>query len=118
VVEKGSNQVIGYCGLGGPEFDRTLTEVFYSIDHPFWGQGYATETTKALLHYGFEDLNLSKIIGFAEKRNLASIRVLEKAGLERKGIISGLEAQYDYYNDEIYFELNRNEWMHQSQALR
>jgi len=110
VVEKNSNQVIGYCGIGGPEFDRTLTEVFYSIEHPFWGQGYATETTKALLHYGFEHLNLKKIVGFAEKRNLASLRVLEKAGLIRKGVISGMQAQYDYFNDEIYFELNKNEW--------
>jgi [ribosomal protein S5]-alanine N-acetyltransferase len=111
VVEKESNQVIGYCGLGGPEFDRTLTEVFYSIDYPFWGQGYATETTKALLRYGFEHLNLNQIIGFAEKRNLASLRVLEKSGLKRKGFISGLQAQYDYFNDEIYFELSKEEWM-------
>lgn len=111
VVEKCSNQVIGYCGLGGPEFDRTLTEVFYSIDHPYWGKGFATETTKALLYYGFNQLDLSKIVGFAEKDNVASLRVLEKAGLKRKGSISGLLTQHDYFNGECYFELEKEEWV-------
>jgi ribosomal-protein-alanine N-acetyltransferase len=111
VVEKCSNQVIGYCGLGGPEFNRTLTEVFYSIDQPYWGKGYATETTKALLNYGFVQLDLNKIVGFAEKDNIASLRVLEKAGLKRKGLISGLQKHYDYFNGECYFELDKNEWL-------
>jgi [ribosomal protein S5]-alanine N-acetyltransferase len=111
VVEKSSNQVIGYCGLGGPEFDRTLTEVFYSIDQPCWGKGYATETSLALLQYGFGQLNLSKIVGFAEKENLASLRVLEKAGLKRKGSISGLQENHEYFNGECYFELDKNEWL-------
>jgi ribosomal-protein-alanine N-acetyltransferase len=113
VVEKCSNQVIGYCGLGGPEFDRTLTEVFYSIDHPYWGKGYATETTTALLHYGFEQLDLNKIVGFAEKENLASLRVLEKSGLKRISSISGLRFQHDYFNGECFFELDKNDWVNQ-----
>lgn len=113
VVERDSNQVIGYCGLGGPEFDRTLTEVFYSIDKPFWGKGYATEVAKALLQYGFDHLNLDKIIGFADERNKASLRVLEKAGMTRTGIISGLQTQHDYFNGEIRFELSRGEWVDQ-----
>jgi ribosomal-protein-alanine N-acetyltransferase len=110
VVERSSMQVIGYCGLGGPEFDRTLTEVFYSIDFEYWGKGYATETANALLEYGFNDLKLEKIVGFAEENNIASLRVLEKAGLKRKKTISGLSEQYEYFNGECFYELDRHEW--------
>ena len=117
VVEKASNQVIGYCGLGGPEFDRTLTEVFYSIDQPFWGNGYATETTLALLQYGFEQLDLDKIVGFAEKENLASLRVLEKAGLRRNGSLSGLQENHDYFNGECFYELSKEEWLNYQQGV-
>lgn len=109
-TETQSNNVIGYCGLGGPEFDRTLTEVFYSIDYPYWGKGYATETTKALLEYGFKELMLDKIVGFADKDNIASLRVLEKAGLQRIGIISGLEEQYEYFNGECLYQIDKISW--------
>lgn len=110
VVESASDKVNGYCGLGGPEFDRTLTEVFYSIDCPCWGKGYATETTKALLKYGFTNLNLNKIVGFADKDNIASIRVLEKAGLERIGNITGLPEENKYFNGECLFQIEKFSW--------
>jgi ribosomal-protein-alanine N-acetyltransferase len=110
VVEAQSNNVIGYCGLGGPEFDRTLTEVFYGIEYSYWGKGYATETTKALLEYGFINLMLDKIVGFADKDNIASLRVLEKAGLKRIGIISGLEEKYKYFNGECLYQIDKISW--------
>jgi len=110
VVERNSMEVIGYCGLGGPEFDRTITELFYSIDVDHWGRGYATETANALLKYGFNELNLDKIVGFAEEDNIASLRVLEKVGLKRKKSISGLSEQYEYFNGECFYELSRIEW--------
>ena len=45
-------------------------------------KGYATESAKECLTYGFENLKLKKIIGRAMKDNIGSIKVLEKIGLE------------------------------------
>jgi hypothetical protein len=50
-------------------------------------------------------------VGFAEQDNTASLRVLEKAGLIRKGFISGLESPFAYFNNECYFELMKDEWV-------
>jgi RimJ/RimL family protein N-acetyltransferase len=47
-----------------------------------WGKGYATEAAFACLKYGFEKLHLPRIIGRAMPQNLASIRVLEKCGMQ------------------------------------
>ena len=48
----------------------------------YWNKGYATESSKACLSYGINELKMTEILGRAMKENKASIRVLEKIGLE------------------------------------
>lgn len=47
----------------------------------FWNKGFATESALACLHFGFNNLNLNKIIGRGLKENTTSINVLEKIGM-------------------------------------
>jgi RimJ/RimL family protein N-acetyltransferase len=60
-------------------------EVGYRLVHRAWGQGFATEGATALVHYGFDDLGLQRIIGVTHPDNVASQRVLVKAGLVDSG---------------------------------
>ena len=60
-------------------------EVGYRLLHDAWGQGFATEGATALVHYGFDTLGLYRIIGLTHKDNVASQRVLTKAGLTYRG---------------------------------
>lgn len=87
VIEKESGQFIGWGGL------KFITETcnnqinYYDLGYRFikryWGKGYATETAKASLKYGFQMLNVPKIIAIADVENNSSIKVLEKAGLRK-----------------------------------
>ena len=74
-------EFIGWCGL------KYLTEtnevdLGYRFKKNFWGNGYATEAARACIKYGFAMLNLGRIVGRALPANLASIKVLEKSGME------------------------------------
>jgi len=60
----------------GPEI-----EVGYHVAVPHWGNGYATEIARGAVHYGFDNLRLDEIYGVIVPENIASRRVLEKAGL-------------------------------------
>lgn len=60
-------------------------EVGYRLMHRAWGQGFATEGATALVRFGFDDLGLHRIIGVTHKDNVASQRVLMKAGLLDRG---------------------------------
>ena len=60
-------------------------EVGYRLLHRAWGKGFATEGATALVHFGFDDLGLHRIIGVTHPDNVASQRVLMKAGLEDCG---------------------------------
>lgn len=79
VVLKEENKFIGFSGLKYlPEFD--LVDLGYRFHRDYWGKGFATESGKASLAFGFEELKLSKIIGMVLPENKASIHVLEKLG--------------------------------------
>lgn len=82
---KESHQLIGMIGLGRKEFEADFTpcvDVGYRLHPNFWNQGFATEGTIACLEYGFQALELSKIVSICPKINTASWKVMEKAGMQ------------------------------------
>ena len=78
---KQEKKFIGWAGLAYlPEFDEV--DLGYRFFPHYWGMGFATEASRAILNYGFEQLKLPRIIAIAMKENKASIRVMEKVGME------------------------------------
>jgi len=79
-VYKPDNRVIGFAGLKYlPEINET--DIGYRFLPEYWGKGIATEVSKPLIKYGFEQLLLDKIVGVAMPDNRASWHVLEKIGM-------------------------------------
>jgi len=58
------------------------TDIGFRFFEEEWNKGYATESAIACINYGFEKLNLKRIVGRAMKENTGSIKVLEKIGLK------------------------------------
>ena len=81
VVERASDRLVGHAGLRYlPEMNGE-TEILYMLERGVWGRGYATEAAIASRDYAFDVLALPRVMGMALLDNIASIRVLEKAGL-------------------------------------
>ena len=73
-------EFIGWCGLKNrPE--RNEIDLGYRFLKTAWSKGYATEAAFGCIKYGFEKLNLQRIIGRAMPDNIGSLRVLEKCGM-------------------------------------
>lgn len=85
IVERETGEFIGLFGLklGSKKYKRA--EVWYKIHIDFWNKGFATETLKAVISFGFNKLKLHRIQAGCAVENLASIKVLEKAGMIREG---------------------------------
>src|SRR5260370_18531316 len=73
ICEKGSDEPLGIGSLGWFE---TEIEVAYMLTPTVWGRGYATEAASACLTYGFEKLQLDRIIGGTQEANRRSQHVL------------------------------------------
>jgi RimJ/RimL family protein N-acetyltransferase len=80
LIEKQSGKFAGWCGLWELKENGEI-EVGYAIAREFWGKGYASESAEAFLEYGFNKLNLQKIVAVARPENTASRRVMEKIGM-------------------------------------
>lgn len=78
-VLKSTGDVIGFTGLKHLE-EFGEVDLGYRFFKEHWGQGLATEASRAVLAYGFDRLGLERIAAFADIENKASIRVLEKLG--------------------------------------
>jgi RimJ/RimL family protein N-acetyltransferase len=83
VRERASGALIGDAGLYRTPAGEV--ELGYTLGYGWWGRGYATEAARAWLDAAFGPLGLDEVVALAEPANRASLRVLEKAGMQRAG---------------------------------
>lgn len=108
VVDKYSNECVGWAGLkyiGEPINNRrNFYELGYRFKQKHWGKGFATESCRAILDYGFKNLPIQEIYAITHPQNLNSMNVLQKLGFEFK-------TTFDYDGDPTnWFELTKNNW--------
>jgi RimJ/RimL family protein N-acetyltransferase len=106
-------QVIGRAIL---DVDRTNVTgaLGYGVARSCWGRGIASEAARAVVDYGFEVFNLAKVWARADPRNVASVRILEKLGMEREGLLREHLLIRGERVDRAYYGILRAEW----EALR
>jgi len=79
--DRATGIVMGFCGLVHPN-GQAEPEIKYAFLRSHWNRGYATEAAVGLLHYGGRRHGLSHIIATTAPENVASHRVLLKAGMK------------------------------------
>lgn len=100
VCSKCSGKLVGYGGLFGIDSDNSRAEIGYGFLKEHWGKGYASSIVGFITNYGFTELKLHRIFGLVDPQNMASIRVLEKNGYTKEGIMSDY-----YYARGRYFDM-------------
>lgn len=89
-----------FIGLGMiitlPDSDEI--EIGYRLDPKFWRQGYGTEIARRFLRYGFEVLELEKIVAVTDQENIGSQSVLRKAGMPYVGLKPAYGAECSYFS--------------------
>src|SRR3954464_12177743 len=106
IVRKSDAQVVGTCLLKRlPDAEQKPTEdieVGWHLARAYWGNGYATESARGAIAYGFETLRLALIFAVVNPANTASIRVTERLGMAPLGKTN------KYYGIELQlFEIGR-----------
>lgn len=100
VIDKSNGDFLGWCGLKySPDLDEV--DLGFRFFRKYWNQGYATETAKACIDYGFNQLQLTKIVGRAMKLNVGSVKVLEKIGMTFVG-------QFEFHlHDGVLYQIEK-----------
>ena len=109
VVRKADNKLLGEgILLDVPE----KPEIGWLIDKHFWGQGYGTDVGCALLKYGFDVLNLRRIIAACHADNHASYRLMEKIGMRREAHFVKEKLYGADWCDRFQYAILQEEWGH------
>ena len=105
VVDKTSGRLIGNCGVRKPAPDALAAELGYELAPDHWGHGYATEAARALIAFGFNDLRLQRISAHCIAENVASVRVLQRLGMQQEARLSDKESFKGRSWDVLVFAL-------------
>lgn len=88
VEDKQTGDFLGQCGIVPQEVDNVIEmEIGYLFAKRVWGNGYATEAAITCKKYGFEQLNLKKMVSLPNVNNLPSARVAERIGMKAEKTI-------------------------------
>jgi ribosomal-protein-alanine N-acetyltransferase len=85
-------------------------ELGYWIGVPFWGRGYATEATRAVIQFGLERMKLNRIHAAHLTRNPASGRVMIKVGMTFEGVLRQHILKWGQFEDVAKYSILRSEY--------
>lgn len=101
--------VLGTIGLWKFDFESRRGEVGYMLNQRYQAKGFMSEALNRVLIYGFDELNLHSIEARVDDENLASIKVVEKAGFIREGLLrENVLNKGQFRSDIIYSLLKKN----------
>ncbi len=84
IVRRQDEQLLGMVTLRMGAFKADLG---YVLARRFWGQGYTTEAVKAVADWAIAQPEIHRVWATCDVDNLASARVMEKAGMQREGLL-------------------------------
>lgn len=101
--------LVGTIGLT-VEASHRRAELGYMFGKRQWNKGYATESSRVMVRYGFEVLGLHRIHAGHWGWNAASGRVLEKIGMRREGLLRRHFVRFGAVQDSVQYGMVRSEF--------
>lgn len=111
ITLKETDECIGQIAYFLVDDHNHFAEIEYCIGSLFQRKGLATEATKAVIQYGFDQINLHKVQICHKSINLPSRKVIEKCGFTYEGTLRDFFYQDGKYIDRLYYSMLRDEFM-------
>lgn len=110
IIEAKEQEAIGYMYL---DLDWVNKKAQLSIaigEIDYWGQGFGTDAVRTALNYCFNELNLNKVYLYVFEFNRAALRLYEKCGFKKEGLIRQDYLIHGKYEDRIIMGLLKTEF--------
>lgn len=103
VIERKTNDLVGAVALTIDSQRHRRAELGYLLRRDRWGQGLASEASRLVVDFGFEDLGVHRVWAVCDPRNAASVGVLRKLGMQREGLLrDDLLIAGEWRDSELY----------------
>jgi RimJ/RimL family protein N-acetyltransferase len=110
VERKEDGEVLGTCTMFSIHRASMRAELGYCLRSPYWGQGYMGEALAALIDFAFGSLELRRLEADVDPGNAASLRILERMGFVREGLLRERWDVGGQIGDTAFLGLLAREW--------
>lgn len=111
-----TNRLIGHISLYAIKRLPYLSGfVGYSVDEKYVGQGIASEALALVLKFAFTNIKLHRVEAYVSPKNEPSVRVLEKSGLEREGLLRKLLFINGVWEDHYMYAMLQEDYLNKHQ---
>ncbi|GAB6988765.1 GNAT family N-acetyltransferase [Paenibacillus pini] len=107
VILKETSQFIGGCGIYIKERNA---EIGYCFSPEYWGHGYATEASEAMLEFGFKQFHVHRVFATCRPGNHASANVMKRIGMKQEGHLREHMWHKGRYHDSYLFSILEHEY--------
>ncbi len=104
------NKLVGSVGFNSLDKANKSAPIGYMLGKKFNGKGIMTQSCKALINYGFNELNLNRIDIKAGVENSKSRAIPERLGFKQEGILQQAEFLYNHYIDVAVYGMLKENW--------
>lgn len=109
VILSESERFLGGCGLNALDLPNARANLGYWVRASARGQGIATEATRLLIQWAFQNTPFHRLEILAATGNGASLRVAEKVGGHREGLLRDRIRVRDQVQDGVLFSILRRD---------
>jgi RimJ/RimL family protein N-acetyltransferase len=103
----------------GSDIERRSAEIGYWLGETYWGKGIATDAVGALTAgYGFKALDLTRVFAVPFASSSTSVRVLEKCGYIREGVMRRSAVKEGVVIDHVLYALTDQDLARTSSEAR
>ncbi|MCB0318574.1 MAG: GNAT family N-acetyltransferase [Bdellovibrionales bacterium] len=105
-----NNKVVGGIDIRF-NHENCRADIGYSIAPSLWGQGFATEAAHKIIDLTFKTFpTLRRIMATADAENIGSLRVMEKLGMKKEGLLRKHRITHGKEVDVVICSVLREEW--------
>ena len=100
-IANSNGQLIGTCGFNSWNKSHKRAEISYDLSVDYWGRGIMTQAIQSITKFAFENMKVRRVQATVSVENGPSMRVLEKCGYIREGLLAKFgvlqQQSQDYY---------------------
>lgn len=112
LIDKNTNQIIGWCGFHTWYKDHRRAEIGYALNSDSnRSKGYMSEAIKPIIQYGFGTMNLNRIEAFIGPENYPSLKLIEKLGFKKEGQLRNHYFKNGKFEDSVVHSLLIDEFV-------
>jgi Acetyltransferases, including N-acetylases of ribosomal proteins len=109
-IEIPSEKVIGSCGIRITSADEKQGSFGCELGQAYWGKGYAYEAARAVIGFGFTDLDLHRIYAETISENLPAVALAKRLGMQVEGELRENRRFKGRWWNTVILSILKSEW--------